>query len=167
MFVGGTFELTGRRLKMIWAALLAFVFALVLWGSYEIYLAYPLSMDEYFADHQATVYASGALGVPVPQDWLFVTRALFHGFMRVLDNGTFWFGAYLPIHSMFRAPFEFIGVPAALNAFGVVGSVILVAHIARRLFPDDIWAPIAAALLLAGSAQVLIMGMTAYACIYF
>lgn len=160
---GGTFAFTERQAFVAIGVLAGLVFAFVLWGSYGVYLDYPLSMDEYFADYQALVYASGAAIVPVPGEWLPFRRAFFQGFMRFLDGGTLWFGAYLPVHSMFRAPFTLLGAPAILNAIAVSGSVGLSAVIARRLFPDDLWAPIAAALLMAGSAQILIVGMSAYA----
>ncbi len=43
-----------------------------------------------------------------------------------------------------------------------IGSVWLTAHIARRIWPEDAWAPVMAGIFLAISPQVLITGMTAY-----
>ena len=160
---GGTFEIKERQTYFAIAALAGLVFAVVLWGSHGVYLNYPLSMDEYFADYQALVYSSGSAGVPVPDEWSPFRLAFFHRFMRLLDGGTLWFGAYLPVHSLFRAPFVLLGAPEILNALATSGSVALTALIARRVFPGDLWAPIAAALLMAGSAQILIVGMSAYA----
>lgn len=160
---GGTFKFSQRQVYIAVATLVGLVFAFVLWGSYGIYLSYPLSMDEYFADYQALVYSSGTAIVPVPEEWLPFRPAFFHRFLRVLDGGALWFGAYLPVHSLFRAPFVLLGAPQILNALAAAGSVGLTALIARRLFPGDLWAPVAAALLMAGSAQVLIVGMSAYA----
>lgn len=161
--VGGALRLPDRLGSYVIGAVAVVAFAFVLWGSSALYFDYPLSMDEYFADYQAKVYASGAIGVPVPEQWASVHAALFHRFMRTLAGGTFWFGGYLPVHSLLRAPFQWLGAPQLLNALGVAGSIVLVAMIARRLFPSDRLAPVAAALLMAGSAQVIITGMTAYA----
>ena len=161
--VGPTFEISQRRAYFMITALSGVVFAVVLWGSHAIYLNYLLSMDEYFADYQALVYSSGAAVVPVPEEWLPFRTVFFQRFMRFLDGGALWFGAYLPVHSMFRAPFALLGAPEVLNALAVSGSIGLTALTARRLFPGDLLAPVAAALLMAGSAQILIMGMSAYA----
>ncbi|NNE82411.1 MAG: hypothetical protein HKN28_00410, partial [Alphaproteobacteria bacterium] len=160
---GKTFAITERHAFVGIGALVGLVFVVVLWGSHGVYLNYPLSMDEYFADYQALVYANGATGVLVPEEWAPYRTALFHRFLQLLDSGTLWFGAYLPVHSLFRAPFSLLGAPSILNALAVSGSVGLTAIIARRLYPHDLWAPIAATLLMAGSAQILIVGMSAYA----
>lgn len=161
--LGGAVEFTERQTYAVIAVVCGGVFAAALWGSQAIYLDYPLSMDEFFADFQARVYADGAATVAIPGEWLELRQAFFHRFMRFLDGGTLWFGAYLPVHSLFRAPFELIGAPELLNALAASGSVALTAFIAARLFPGDRWAPLAATLLMAGSAQLVIMGMTAYA----
>lgn len=161
--LGGTFELTERQTYFAVAALAAVVFVFVLWGSHGVYLDYPLSMDEFFADYQAQVYASGTAVVPVPDEWSPYRLAFFHNFMGLLNGGQYWIANYLPVHSLFRAPFVLLGAPEILNALAVSGSIGLTAHIARRLFPGDLWAPIAAALLTAGSSQTLIVGMSAYA----
>jgi len=160
---GGSFEIDQRRANIAVAALAVAVFAFIVWGSHAIYLDYPLSMDEFFADYQAQVYASGRLAVPVPGEFAPYRLGFFHVFMRFLDGGAVWIGPYLPAHSILRAPFSLLGAPEILNALAVAGSVALAAFIARRLFPGDLWAPVAAALLTAGSAQIVITGMSPFA----
>jgi hypothetical protein len=159
----GVFEITKRQIYLANGVLAGVAFAFVLWGSQGVYLDYPLSMDEYFAAYQAQVYASGAAVVPVPEEWSQFPLAFFHNFMGLLNGGHYWIANYLPIHSLFRASFFLLGAPEILNALAVSGSICLTAHIARRLFPGDLWAPIVAALLTVGSSQILIVGMSAYA----
>jgi hypothetical protein len=120
-------------------------------------------MDEYFAHYQALVYSSGAAAVPVPAEWADYRLALFHRFLGFLMGGESWFSPYLPIHPLLRAPFILLGAPEILNIAAVAGSIVLIGAIARRIFPNEPWAPLVAALLMAGSAQVLVVGMSAYA----
>lgn len=160
---GGAFVLTDRRAHAGIAVLAVAVFGVVLWGSRGVYLDYPLSMDEYFADYQARTYAAGVMTVPVPVEWADYRTALFGNFLTFMKNGTQWFGPYLPVHSLFRATFILLGAPEILNALAIAGLIPLMAWISRRIFPDDRWAPVAAALLIAGSAQIMVVGMTAYA----
>ncbi|MEO6341077.1 MAG: hypothetical protein ABIO39_13630 [Caulobacteraceae bacterium] len=149
-----------RRLVGI-AAMLVALFGLVGWIT--VYARYPLSMDEFLARFDATIFTKGQLVAKVAPEWRGFVPALTPMFRMEVPDDSFWASLYLPINAAFQALFSSAGSPALANA--VWGGVAVVASfgVARRLWPERLDAAFVTAALLATSSQLLITGMTAYA----
>lgn len=131
-------------------------------GTYTVCLNHPLAMDEYLTNFQAKIFLSGHVFAPLGEFWNQFGGAMTPA-LAIWDptRGT-WTANYLPVYAAMRTPFVALGAETLLNPLMTLGSVWLIASIARRLWPDDAWAPVMAGLFLAFSPQVLVTGMTAY-----
>ena len=149
--------------RMRWAWILAaVVFASTAAGTWLVFHAYPLSMDEYMAGFGARILMSGHRSAPVPDEWWPHVRVMAPIFSTVYTDHT-WGSAYLPVYAAIRAMFLAVRMEAITNAVLAGVSVILVALVARRLWPTRpvrTWVAVGA---LALSAQFLVTSMTAYA----
>lgn len=144
-----------------WLAGIVFLFSAI--GTNVIHQGYGLSMDEFVIRWQSWVFLSGQVFAPVPPEWSGLTNALqpvfiFHDGLREV-----WSSAYLPMTSVIVAGFGLVGLGLYANAFVAGFSVVLIAMLARRIWPDEPAAAGLAALLLATSTQALFMAMTPFA----
>ena len=98
---------------------------------------------------------------PLPEEWRDSAAALTPIFVTYNEDGH-WISHYLPVYALLRAATLRLHPQMLLNPILTGLSVLLVAAVARRLFPADERAPLLAALFLATSSQVLVNGMSFY-----
>lgn len=127
-------------------------------GHYLVLSGYDRSRDEQMASFDAVVFASGHLVAQLPALWRDHAEVLNVSFMYPADPRGAWISSYLPLNAGLRAALGAITGPlmTALGAIALWGCV-------RRIWPQDKEAPTLALILYAGSAQVLVTGMTSYA----
>lgn len=130
-------------------------------GSHWAYQRHPFSMDEFGAEMQARIFASGQLTAPVPESWHPYHRGVTPIFVTFTEDGH-WVSQYLPVYALMRAATLTLHPSMLLNPLLAAFSLWCVAGLARRLFPDVAQAGWVAALLLAGSSQFLVEGMSFY-----
>src|SRR5262249_15628452 len=106
-------------------------------GRYFIYHNFALSMDEYGAEFQATIFASGHVMGQVPLEWQPYAKAITPIFVTYNPTAHSWVTAYWPVFSFLLAPFQLLGLPGLLNPLLAGGSVALVAAVARQMFGDE------------------------------
>jgi hypothetical protein len=119
-------------------------------------------MDEYMAGFEARILLSGRLRAPVPNDWWPHVRAIAPIFSGVGTDHT-WFSTYLPVYAAIRALFVAANIEALTNPVLAALSIVFLALIGQRLWPERparTWLAVAALVL---SAQFLITSMTGYA----
>jgi len=155
----GTCPISDGRLTAILALA---VFGIAVAGHFLVYFRFPLSMDEYNAVFQARLFLAGHIWAVLPDSLLPVEPFIRPIFVAYLESKKAWMSFYQPGFSLLYAPGLRAGVPWLLNPLLGAGSVFLAAGCARRLFPGTPRAPLAAALILAGSNQVLFYGMGFY-----
>jgi hypothetical protein len=169
LLVGASF-LPARRLAVgrslepplsIGATLLA---ALVATGGWFVVLrAYPLSMDEFMARFDATIFAEGRLYATIPAEWRPIRLPLLAQFDLLLPDGASWSSTYLPVNAMVLAAFQRLGSSAMAGGVWMLVSGAAVWSVARRLWPERQDAAVVAVVLLATGAQALLTAMTPYA----
>jgi hypothetical protein len=139
------------------------VFALT--GGCAIWLlgGFAFSHDEFLLVEEARLFVSGRVAAPVPAEWRPFIEALQPYYVRVNTDMTLLSTGYLPGSAALYALFEAFGAGALTNPTLAAGSVLLTAHVARRIFPDAPEMAFVAALLLATSPQFLVTAMTPYA----
>lgn len=147
--------------KMIFSSLI--LLALCYFGHRFILLGYDLSRDEQMANFDASIFAHGRLTWPLSPDWQVHAAALNLEFMLPVNRPVAWASAYLPMNAALRAA---VGLVVDRNLTGpllTAASLPLIWSIANRIWPSDREASTVAILMLAGSGQFVIIGMTAYA----
>jgi len=136
----------------------------VIWaGAHFIYQDFGLAVDEFMAEFDAKIIASGRLLASVAPDWRDVVPALQPIFRLELPENAYWSSAYLPMNAAIRALFVLLGAPALEGVALAAIAIVAVFAIARRLWPDRPDAAVVAAALLACSSQFLITAMSPYA----
>ncbi|AEG50403.1 hypothetical protein Sphch_2763 [Sphingobium chlorophenolicum L-1] len=149
------------RHHMLLAALA--LVALCYLGHRLLLMGYDLSRDEQMASFDAAIFSHGRLAWPLPPAWQKDAAALNLEFMLPVGQPIAWVSAYLPFNAALRAAIGMIADPALTGPLLTAGSLLLIWSIAKRVWPEDREAPTIAALLLLGSGQFVITGMTAYA----
>ena len=128
-------------------------------GSILVYRdAQPFAADR-LAALQADIFRQGALSAPIPEEWAGFGEGLYPSLSASQPDGAFIQAAGGPVFAAVRAMFELAALGPVTNALLAALSVVLIAGIARRLWPDHIEVPILAAGLLATSPQFLFTGM--------
>jgi hypothetical protein len=148
-------------LVVVLLAVGTFVLAAV--GNDLVFHRYALSADENMANFQARIFLSGHLRAVVPAFWepmIHLIRPTHTSYFPELHS---WNSSYLPVYAAMRALFMFLSLEDFLNPMLGAISVLTVAAVTKKIWPDDNWKPVIAAALLASSSQVLVMSMTAYA----
>jgi len=136
----------------------------VIWaGVHFIYQDFGLSLDEFMAEFDARIIASGHLLAAVAPGWRDLVPALQPIFRLELPENAYWSSAYLPMNAAIRAIFVLLGAPALAGTVLAAIALIAVFAVARRLWPARPDAAVVATLLLACSSQFLITAMTPYA----
>lgn len=132
-------------------------------GYFVVFHQYALSADENMANFQARIFLSGKLRAVVPAFWQPMVHLIMptHGsYFPALQS---WNSSYLPVYAAFRALFMSVNLEGLLNPIFAGISVLTIAAVTHRIWPNDPWKPLIAAALLASSSQFLLTSMTAYA----
>lgn len=134
--------------------------ALLTW--YGVHHATLLTMDEFTTEFQARILASGELRAALPVEWRPYVDALAPVFTAYqgLDGG--WLSQYLPGYALLQTPFVMAGATAILNPLLLALSVVLLAAIATRLWPDEGLRPWMALAFFVTSTEVLMTSGTGY-----
>lgn len=126
-------------------------------GVWLLFGGFALSMDEFWAQADGVVLASGAGLVQIPAEWREYAPALQPIFARITPDG-WWASEYLPGN----AALQYLGGGLASPLLTAL-AVLIAADLARRLLPEAPFAPAMCALLMITSSQLLVTGMTPYA----
>jgi len=151
--------LAGRRLPLALAAL-TFVAGAV--GAWVVFAGYTLSLDEFLANFDARIFASGRLVAPIPAAWRPYATAMQPMYMLPLPDSV-WASSYLPVNAAMRALARLAHADGLVNPLLSAFSVVATWGVARRLWPERPDLALVAAALLGTSAQLIVMSMTAYA----
>ena len=152
-------RLSERTLILLLAALCLIAGAA---GVSLVFCNFSFSLDEFLANFDAKIFASGRLMARVPPAWSDYTSSLQPMYMLPLPDNV-WASSYLPVNAGLRAIGRLAHAEWLVNPLLSAFSIVAVYAIGRRLWPDrPAVAPIAA-VLLGTSAQLIVMSMTAYA----
>ena len=147
-----------------WIAGLIVLVLLVGWaGHYLVLNGYDLSRDEQMARFDEAVFRSGRLIAPIPLAWRPIADALNLVFILPIGAREYWVSAYLPVHSAWRAAVSYVVDPALASPLMAAFGGFFIWRVARLLWPASATTQLACVLLYAGSSQVLMTAMTAYA----
>jgi hypothetical protein len=128
-----------------------------------VFGGYTLSLDEFMANFDARIFASGRFVAPVAPAWRPFATVLQPIFMLQTPGDSVWASAYLPVNAAMRAVAGLIGAADWVNPLLSAFSVVAVWGVGRRLWPDQPRIALMAAVLLGTSAQLIVTAMTAYA----
>jgi hypothetical protein len=127
------------------------------------YHNYALSFDEFMAEFDARIIASGRLLAPVASEWRDYVPALQPVFRFDVPENAYWVSSYLPVNAALRAVFLVLGEPALEGAILAGVAVVALYGIARKLWPHRVDAAAISVILLVSSSQFLITAATPYA----
>jgi hypothetical protein len=127
-----------------------------------VFCNYVFSLDEALANFDARIFASGRLMAPVPAAWSDYTTAMQPMYMLPLPENV-WASSYLPVNAGLRALGLLVHAQWLVNPLLSAFSIVAVWGVGRRLWPERPELALVAAALLGTSAQLVVMGMTAYA----
>jgi hypothetical protein len=127
------------------------------------YHDFALSLDEFMAEFDATIIASGRLLAPVPAEWRDYVPALQPIFRLVVPENAYLISSYLPVNAALRAVFLVLGEPALAGAILAGAAFLALYGVARKLWPDRPDAAVVGVVLLVSSSQFLITAATPYA----
>lgn len=131
-------------------------------GTHLVFHGFAMSPDEWMPRMQAEIFRHGDVAGTIPPEWRGYGRAMFHQFVYYDPLTGHVASSYRPGMAALIALFDFAGLGLYVCALMLAGSVLLVASLARLMWPDSASAPVVAALLTATSAQALIVAMTSY-----
>jgi hypothetical protein len=138
------------------------VFAIAGLGTHLVCHDYPLSADEFMADFQAQIFLRGQISAEIPPQWLDAVRVIKPTHVEYFPTAHSWKATYLPVYAAMRAVFQSVHLQAFLNPCLAALTVLALYGAARNIWPNEKQNAFVAVLLLAGSAQFLVMAMTAY-----
>lgn len=155
--------LASRRLAL-YVAVGVLLFAAV--GRFYIYDNFDLCVDEYLNEFEAQILQQHYIVAPVPMEWVTEVHAMSVPFQ--IYHGTasegYWVSGFLPGSAFLNAVFDTFDLGWALSPILAGLSIVLLASLARRAFPEEaILASNSAVLLLACTPQFLIMSLTKFA----
>ncbi|MBV9556355.1 MAG: hypothetical protein JO254_04705 [Pseudolabrys sp.] len=127
------------------------------------YHDFALSLDEFMAEFDATIIASGRLLAPVPAEWRDYVPALQPIFRLAVPENAYLISSYLPVNAALRAVFLVLGEPALAGAILAGAAILALYGVARKLWPDRPDAAVVGVVLLVSSSQFLITAATPYA----
>ena len=157
-------RINGIQLSALKPTYIAFISLLVsAIGVVFVYHGYGFSMDEWMTQMQAELFASGKLSGTVPEEWRPFGKAMYHGFASFDPQTGTLASNYRPGMAILYGGFSLIWLDAYTSAILNAASVLLIARVARQLFPAHTDAPVIAALLLATSQQAVAASLTPYA----
>lgn len=152
-------------IRPAWVAAAAALLVLLLcWaGGRLVFGGYALTRDEFCADFDAAILATGRLFATIPAEWQAYSHALMPQFMLPLPPDIGWLSSYLPGNATLRALGGLSLGAGWVNPILAMVSVAALYRIALRLWPEQRGTALVPVLLLATSAQFLTMAMTSYA----
>jgi hypothetical protein len=127
-----------------------------------VFGGYAFSLDEFLANFDAKIFASGRLMAPVPPEWRPFVPALQPMYMLPLPNDV-WASGYLPVNAGLRALGRLVRAEPLVNPLLSAFSIVAVWGVGRRLWPERPQLALVAAVLMGTSPQLIVMSMTAYA----
>lgn len=142
--------------------LLVATFLLAVFSRVVVHHSFDLSLDEFMPTFQAKIFQSGQLLAPLSADAIAVHNNLQPFFTYVNPEHSLWSSYYRPVHAALIAVFSKILHADLLNPLLAVLSVWAIANIARRIFPENLEAPMLSALLLVVSPQFLTTAGTGF-----
>ncbi|MFM5884920.1 MAG: hypothetical protein ACKOQ3_06285 [Novosphingobium sp.] len=155
----------GRRLTLGLhpAVVPVLIFVVCAVGSRIVLQGFLPSRDEQMAVFDAEILRSGRLYAAIPPAWLPDLAALNREFMLPSGTPRGWVSSYLPGNAAIRALFGALGAEALASPALAAVALAALWSIARTLWPADRQAALVACLVLAGSGQFVLSGMSAYA----
>ena len=151
-----------KRDLLFMVVLVVGVFAVTALGTHFVCHDYALSADEFMADFQARIFLRGKIAAEIPAQWLDAVRVIKPTFAEYFPATHEWKAVYLPVYAAMRAVFQGLYLQAFLNPCLAVLTILALYGTARNVWPDEKENALVAILLLASSAQFLVMAMTAY-----
>ncbi len=100
------------------------------------YLDFALSADEFMAESDARIFASGRFLAWVAPEWRDYVPALQPMFRLSVPENVFWVSSYLPVNAALRAIFVVVGAPGLQGAVLAGVSAVALCGVARRIWPD-------------------------------
>jgi hypothetical protein len=152
-------RLTGRRVVI---ALAAVTLVAGVAGVWLVFDGYYFSLDEFLANFDAKIFASGRLVAPIAPAWRPYVGAMQPMYMLPLPSSV-WASSYLPVNAAMRALGRLVHSESLVNPLLSAFSVVAVWGVGRRLWPERPDLALIAAALLGTSSQLIVMAMTAYA----
>ncbi len=132
-------------------------------GARLVFGRYDFSRDEQMVTFDATIFAGGHLFATIPAQLRGMAENFNQTFILPIGDHEAWVSAYLPMNAAIRALFLRLGDATLAGPVMVVVGALALWRIAARLWPTSPASQIVALLLYAGSSQIWITGMTAYA----
>jgi hypothetical protein len=151
-----------KRTPLFVALIAAGVFTIAGLGTEFVCHNYALSADEFMADFQAQIFLRGKVAAEIPPQWLPALRVIKPTYVDYLPETHSWKATYLPIYAALRALFQSVYLQGFLNPVLAALTIFALYGTARNIWPHDRQNAFAAILLLAASAQFLVMSMTSY-----
>jgi hypothetical protein len=153
--------LNGKSLPLI-AALVVLGSTCI--GRFAVYQNFDLCIDEYLNEFEVKILDQHHLVATVPQEWRDYQGALKVPYQNYNANQGYWASGFLPGFASLDAVFSAVDLSWALSPALAALSIVLLAALAQRTFPDQpLLAANIAILLLALSPQFLAMAMTKFA----
>jgi hypothetical protein len=147
----------------VWVGLLAAVCLIAGWVGWRlVFEGYAFSLDEFLANFDAKIFASGRLMAPVAPAWQGYVPALQPMYMLPLPNDV-WASSYLPVNAALRALGRLAHAEALVNPALSAFSIVAVWGVGRQLWPERPSLALVAAALMGTSPQLIVMSMSAYA----
>lgn len=123
---------------------------------------YALTADEYLADFQAGIFARGKFQAEIPSSLVDAVRVISPIYIEYFPATHSWNTPYLPVYAAMRALFRLVDLAPLLNPVLAAVTILALYGTARNIWPDTKTNAVVPIILLAGSAQFLVMSMTAY-----
>lgn len=132
-------------------------------GARLVFERFDFSRDEQMVTFDATIFAGGHLFAVIPAQLRGMAESFNQTFILPIGQHEAWVSAYLPTNAAIRALFLRLGDATLAAPLLVAVGALALWRIAARLWPTSPASQIVALLLYAGSSQIWITGMTAYA----
>ena len=133
-------------------------------GRFAVYQNFDLCIDEYLNDFEVRILDQHHLVATVPEEWRDFQNAMKVPYENYNPDKGYWASGFLPGFASLDYIFSKFDLDWALSPTLAALSILLVASLARRIFPDHpTFAGNIAILLLALSPQFLAMAMTKFA----
>jgi hypothetical protein len=147
----------------VWVGLLAAVCLIAGWVGWRlVFEGYAFSLDEFLANFDAKIFATGRLMAPVPAAWQPYVPALQPMYMLPLPNDV-WASSYLPVNAGLRALGRLAHAEALVNPLLSAFSIVAVWGVGHQLWPERPSLALVAAALMGTSPQLIVTSMSAYA----
>ncbi len=152
-----------RTTKWLHPWMLGLGVLIVCWaGTFIVYHNFPLSLDEYCAVFQSELFAIGKVTKTLEAPWVLYNWYLTPALVTYDAAKEVWVANYLPGYALIRSLFVRLGSASLLNPLLGCLSILLVASVAQKLFPNKKNYPLLAAVILGTNTSFLLMSMSLY-----